>query len=323
MPEILLIKTSSLGDVVHNLPVVSDVRQAWPDAQVDWVVEEAFKDIPRLHPGVREVIPVALRRWRRQPLQEGTLAELGGLRGRLKDREYDYVLDTQGLVKSASIALLASGLRCGYAWDSAREPVASLFYQRRLQVAKGLHAVERNRRLAAAALGYALSGPARFGIGAPAPAFAWLPEGRYAVLVHVSSRESKLWPDRRWIDLAQRLAADGVCAVLPWGSTAEHERARRLAAVISGAVVTPRLPVVDLAALMGAAACVVGVDTGLAHLAAALGVPTVGIYRSTEPGLTGLYAAPNTVNVGGAGNDPQPDAVMAALEGLLASTAAG
>lgn len=323
MPQILLIKTSSLGDVVHNLPVVSDIRACVPRAEIDWVVEEAFRDIPRLHPGVREVIPVALRRWRRKPLQEDTRGELADFRARLRGRQYDYVVDTQGLVKSASLAVLAQGLRCGYAWDSAREPVAALLYQRRVKVEKGLHAVERNRLLAAGALGYRATGAADFGIRAVRADFDWLPGRRYAVLVHVSSRESKLWPEARWVALGRRLAGEGLAAVLPWGSPAERERALRLAAALPAATAAPRLALADLAALLAGAVCVVGVDTGLAHLAAALGVPTVGIYRATEPGLTGLYPAPNTANVGGADHDPQPEAVLAALEGLIAPASAG
>ena len=162
--RILLVKTSSLGDVIHNLPVVTDLRTHFPGASIDWVVEEGFADIARLHPGVARVIPVALRRWRKSLLAPATWQEMGAFRTTLKEQSYDLVIDTQGLVKSALITRMARGKRCGYAATAAREPLAARFYDATFEVAKDLHAVLRNRQLAALAAGYEATTAPDYGI---------------------------------------------------------------------------------------------------------------------------------------------------------------
>ena len=313
LSNILLIKTSSLGDVLHNLPVVTDIRSHFPAARIDWVVEENFAALPALHHGVREVIPVALRRWR-----ESWWASRGEIRAACRNlhaRHYDIALDTQGLLKSALIARCAQTTRCGLARDSAREPLASLFYNRRFSVASDQHAVERNRQLAAQALGYAPEGQADYGIRPPAIARpVWLMGGAYAVLLHATSRADKLWNEANWIALGHYLYEKNIRCVLPWGSEAEQARSLRLAAAIADAIVPPRLSLNEAAALLGGAQAVIGVDTGLAHLAAALGVPTVGIYTATDPALTGLHAGRCAVNLGNIDRAPDAAAVIAALQ---------
>lgn len=316
--RILLVKTSSLGDVVHNLPVASDIRQHLPQAEIDWAVEEAFADVPRLHPAVSEVIPVQLRRWRRALLQPDTWRTLRGLRARLRDRTYDLVIDTQGLVKSALIASLAPGRRIGLDWRSSREPLRP-FYHRTVRVPWGEHAVERNRRLAALALGYGLDSPPRYGIVAPAPSAAGGGPGarNYAVLIHSSSAVDKLWPEHQWVKLAHHLNGRGLDCILPWGSEAERERSERLARHIRHAVVPQRLALREVAGLLGGASVVFGVDTGLSHLAAALGRPTVGIYVTTDPAATGLYGTPHARNVGQTGHPPSLTEVIGAERNAL------
>ncbi len=188
-PHILLVKTSSLGDVLHNLPVASDIARHYPEARIDWVVEESFAALPKLHPAVGNVIPVAVRRWRSKLLDADTWREIAAFRSTLAARHYDIALDTQGLLKSALLMCGAQGLRCGFDRDSAREPLAASLYQRTFPVTTGQHAVERNRQLAAQALGYALEEPADYGIRPPAlPPFTWLAQGPYAVLLHATSR---------------------------------------------------------------------------------------------------------------------------------------
>ncbi|HPP47030.1 MAG TPA: lipopolysaccharide heptosyltransferase I, partial [Accumulibacter sp.] len=156
--RILLIKTTSLGDVIHNLPVVSDLRLSLPTARIDWCVEEAFADLPGLHPGVEQVIPVAIRRWRRHLGAWATWKEIAAFRRRIA-AAYDYVLDTQGLLKSGLIARLAHGVRCGYAAEAAREPWAARFYDATFVIPRNVHAVQRNRWLAAAAFDYPVDLP--------------------------------------------------------------------------------------------------------------------------------------------------------------------
>lgn len=317
MPRILLIKTSSLGDVVHNLPVVGDIAAAIPGAVIDWVVEESFAAIPQLHPRVARVWPVAVRRWRRTLWRPAVWGEIRAFIGNLRDQHYEAVIDTQGLLKSAWIAGAARGVRHGLDRQSSREPLG-WFYDRTHHVPWGQHAVERNRQLAARALGYTVSAPAQYGIAAVVQTFAWLDKSRpYAVLLHATSADRKLWPEERWIELGKALAAQGISGVLPWGTAAEHERSTRLQQHIPQAVVPERLELSALAALLAQARVVVGTDTGLTHLAGALGVPTVGIYCATDPAATGLYACARGVNLGGIGMPPAVVDVMAAVGKLV------
>src|SRR5262245_11987231 len=226
--RILLVKTSSLGDVIHNLPVASDIRAAVPDHHVDWVVEEGFAAVPRLHPAVRRVLPVAIRRWRRSVLARATRDEIGAFLHELRSHSYDAVIDTQGLLKSALIACSARGASYGLDWTSSREPLA-VFYDRTFAVPRSRHAVERNRELARRALGYGASNGVEYGIRAPSGEFAWLAHVPYAVLLHATSQDRKLWPERDWIELGRALATAGMRCVLPWHGAPERARSERLA----------------------------------------------------------------------------------------------
>lgn len=316
MPRILLIKTSSLGDVVHNIPVVADIAAALPDATVDWVVEEAFAAIPRLHPRVSRTLPVAVRRWRRRWWKPAAWREVRVFLGELQREHYDAVIDTQGLLKSAWIARAARGVRHGLDRRSSREPLG-FFYDHTHAVPWGQHAVERNRRLAALALGYSIQSQANYGIAAEGRVFPWLGGASYAVLLHATSAERKLWPEARWIALGHALAAQNLVSVLPWGTLQERERSVRLAARIPRAVVPEPLALSAVTALLAQARVVVGTDTGLTHLAGALGVPTVGLYCATDPEATGLYACARGVNLGGIDAPPDAAAVLAVIESLL------
>lgn len=316
MPDILLIKTSSMGDVLHNLPVVTDICKHLPEAKIDWVVEESFAALPMLHPKVRNVVPVAIRRWRKS--WWASRGEMRALCADLRKPLYDLALDTQGLVKSALITRCLKQVRCGYDWNSAREPIASLFYDRTFSVPKDQHAVERNRQLAGLALGYSPTGAPDYGILPPDLSLPWLPRtAPYIVLLHATSRDDKLWAEENWIALGRRLASDGLQLILPWGNATEQARSTRLAASIPNAIGTPRLDLTEAAALLGHARAVIGVDTGLSHLAAALDVPTIGIYTATDPGLTGLHAGTRAINLGGKHSSPSVDAVLNTLTRLL------
>ena len=315
-PRLLLVKISSLGDVVANLPVVTDIVRRWPDAHIDWVVEEAFVDVPRLHPGVATVIPVAQRRWRESLVSAEIWAQRRAFLTRLRETRYDFVIDTQGLIKSAVIARGAHGPSSGYDWASAREPLATVVYNRRLAVPKGLHAIERNRRLAAAALGYTLDGPAAYSLSLPsAPPIA--PATPYCVFVHGSSRDDKLWPEEHWIAIGRKLETRGLKMVLPWGSDSERARSARMAIAIPGAFVPESLELREVAGLLSAARLVIGVDTGLTHLAAASRVPVVGLYVGSDPRLTGVYSETWHSNLGSCGAQPDVATVLTALEPLL------
>jgi len=315
--HLLLVKTSSLGDVIHNLPVVSDLRRAFPEATIDWCVEESFAEIPRLHPEVAEVIPVAIRRWRKHLGSMQTWSEMRAFRRRIKTTAYDAVLDTQGLIKSGLICRLAYGTRYGYAAEVARERHAARFYDKTFVIPPNAHAVVRNRWLGAAAFDYPVDFPLDYGIAAPEIDLPWLTAEHHAVLLTATSRDDKLWPEAHWIALGQSLKKRGLSPILPSGSAAERARAERIAAAIPGAVVAPRLNLRELAALIGRATLAVGVDTGLAHLATALRVPTIALYVATDPALTGVLGSGFFRNLGGIGQTPSVAEVLNATEPII------
>lgn len=312
--RILLVKTSSLGDVIHNLPVASDIRRRFPEAEIDWVVEESFAEIPRLHPAVRRVLPVAVRRWRKAPLSPETWREIRGYRRAASADFYDAVLDTQGLLKSALLARAARGRKFGH--SNPREPLAARFYDRTFVIPRNQNAVLRNRQLAAAALGYTLDDlPLDYGISAAPLNADWLPTEGYAVLLTATSRADKEWPENDWHALGAALNAAGLRCVLPGGSSAERERAARIAAKLGRAVAAPPMNLADLAGLMAGAQLVIGVDTGLVHLAAALRRPTLALYCGSDPALTGVLGTAPHVNLGGIGAPPPAaETVRVALE---------
>ena len=305
MTTILFVKTSSLGDVVHNCPAVSDAARALPSAAIDWVVEEPFAAIARMHRSVRRVIPVAVRRWRSSLWKPDVWREIGTWKRDLAAERYDAVVDTQSLFKSALIARAACGRRHGLDRASAREWAAASLYDVRHAVPRDLHAVERNRRLCALALGISVSGPAEYGLQ-----ISGAQTSGYVVFLTMTSRADKLWPEERWIELARGMRAP---VVLPWGSEEERRRAQRVADPIGGTVL-PRKGLDELAKVFAAARAVVGLDTGLTHLAAALGAPTVGIYCASDPALTGIYGAPRAHNVGARGRIPEVGEVLRLLQ---------
>lgn len=289
--KVLIVKTSSLGDVIHTLPALSDAARALPDIRFDWVVEEALAEIPAWHPAVERVIPIALRRWRKQPSAALTGGEWRQFLHQLRTENYDKIIDAQGLIKSAVITRLARGPRYGLDRRSAREPLAALAYGHKISVEKKQHAITRVRALFAAALNYPCP--------ATAPDYGLSPtrfepaatDERYMVFLHGTAWSSKQWPLGYWLELARLAAAQGYKVYLPWGNPNERQRARHIAAHCSSAVVLPEMNLAALAALLAHACGVVGVDTGLSHLAAALAAPAVTIYGATRPELTGTVGA--------------------------------
>jgi heptosyltransferase-1 len=318
MYRILLIKTSSLGDVIHNLPVATDLATHFPDVKIDWVVEESFADIPALHPAVANVIPVALRRWRKNLAQKNTCQEIDAFKKNLRTEIYDAVLDTQGLIKSAMIVLWARGAKYGYDFSSAREPLASLVYDKKFAVNKQLHAVQRNRLLSSQAFDYKQLFEVNYGVSAVPLRVAWLVKEQYAVLLHATSRADKEWTEVNWVELGKKLHQCGIVSVLPWGNELEKNRAERLAAAIPHAIAPPKMTIQDAAGLIAGAEIVVGVDTGLTHLAAALNKPVVAIYCATSPGLTGVYGNPRATNLGNTGQVPAMEQVWLAMQAYIA-----
>jgi heptosyltransferase-1 len=295
------------------MPALTEARKARPDATFTWLVEEAFAPLVRLHPAVGEVVPVAWRRWRNSLYAPGTLGEIAGSLRAIRAPRYDLIVDSQGLLRSAIIARLAHGRRHGYDAASIREPLAAMFYDVRHSVSRDLHAVERNRILSGMALGYAPQGAPDFGLDRAALAGAGK---RYAVLLHATARTEKQWPEESWIALGRTLSRDGIELVLPWGTEPERLRAERIAAGLTGARVPQRASLDAVARLIAGAQFVVGVDTGLLHLAAALGVPLVAIFAGSQPHLTGPVGNGPLVVLGANGEPPSVDEVTKGVEGL-------
>ena len=287
--RVLLIKTSSLGDVIHTLPAVTDAQRAIPEVRFHWVVEEAFAEIPGWHPAVEQVIPVALRRWRRHPLRARRSGEWATFRGRLAEQDHDLVVDAQGLLKSAWLTRYVDAPVHGPDRHSARERLASRFYDHRHAVDPELHAVERTRRLFAAALGYAPE-YARQDYGLDSGRFARKTDGPAPVVFfHGTTWRTKHWPEAYWRELACRVAQAGYPVRIPWGNDVERARAGRIASELKGVEVLPPMDLAGLARVLAAARGCVAVDTGPGHLAAALGVPTVSLFGPTSPGRTGAW----------------------------------
>lgn len=320
MLNLLIVKTSSLGDVIHNLPIIADIHAHQPDVKIDWLVEESFADIPKLHPAINQVITVAMRRWRKTLFNKKTWQEIKSVKHQLALQHYDVVIDTQGLLKSGLLAYFCNGTKHGYDKHSIREPLASLCYDIKHEVSRKLHAVERNRALAALALAYPIPNKLPdYGIKAPALQGTITPDNiqntPYIVGLHGSSRDSKLWPTECWINLGRKLAAQQLNLVLPWSSQAELLRAEMIANSLPNAIVLPKLSIAQLSTVISNALAAIGVDTGLSHLAVALGIPTIAIYVDTNPQLTGVFAgayAP-VVNLGNIQQSPSVDEVFEAL----------
>jgi heptosyltransferase-1 len=315
MKDVLFIKTSSLGDVIHHMPALTEARRNLPDVRFAWVVEEAFAPLARLHPAVAEVIPVAMRRWRRKLLKPSTWMQVAGFRRALRARGFDEIVDTQGLLKSALIARLAQGRRRGYDSKSIKEPFASYFYDIKHPVEWDQHAIARNRALTAKALGYVCEGAPDFGLDRAALRAS--SDKPYGVLLHATAQASKEWPEENWRMFAAALGNSDIDLVALHGIDTERARAMRIATASPRVRVPERQPLDEVARLIAGASFVVGVDTGLLHLAAALGVPLAAIFLGSEPALTGPMGQGPIAVLGAKGAPPSVIEVAETVKQLI------
>ncbi len=289
--KVLLVKMSSLGDVFHALPAVQDAYQQVPNLEIHWLVEEAFADIPNWHPAVTKVIPIAWRRWRKNLSNAAVRTEMKAFYKDLRSTEYDIVLDAQCLIKSAAVTRMAKGPRYGLDKHSCREPFAAKAYQFPQAVAKGQHAIPRVRQLLSQVLNYSIPETFSYGIDRsrwPRPEMEGGYQGDYWLFLHGTTWDTKLWPETYWVELAKLVVESGRKVVLPWGNDEEKERAGRIAKDIVGVEVLPKMGLNALNAYLAHAQAVIGVDTGLSHVVAALEVPSVAIYGATDAVLTGV-----------------------------------
>lgn len=282
--KVLVIKTSSLGDVIHTLPALTDAAEAIPAISFDWVVEQAFREVPGWHPAVDRVIEVSIRQWRQHPLRAWQTGEWQRFKQAIGRVHYDAVIDAQGLLKSAWLTRYSRGRVYGLDSDSAREPLASRFYDVQLKVARSQHAVERVRQLFARSLGYAYPKDRK---GEYRLRFSGKRKNQ-VVLLHGTTWPTKHWAEQSWLELAGKLAGAGFEVLIPWGNEVEYQRARRIAGETS-AQVLDKMSLTDIAQLLSESMGCIALDSGLGHLAAAVDTPTLALFGPTNPALTGFY----------------------------------
>lgn len=320
MLKILLVKTSSMGDLIHNMPMIADIHAHFPDAIMDWVVEESFAEIAALNPLVNQLIPVTMRRWKRTLTRKSTWSEFLAFKRHLKAHTYDAILDTQGLLKSAMICHWANGPSHGASKNTTREPLAGYIYTHSYDISQQLHAIVRNRLVAAQALGYPLPHtPPVYDIKIPETS---LPENlptHFVMGLHGTARDAKLWPVDFWVALGQYLASQGLSLLLPWGNESERLRAESIAAQTPLTMVLPKMRLTQLTSLTSKAQAAVGVDTGLMHLAVALNIPTLAIFTDTEIWQAGAMPAAGSlaITLGGKLAMPSVDEAIKAIKQLL------
>lgn len=317
--RILLVKMSSMGDVIHNMPLIHDIKQHYPEAIIDWVVEESFVELARLNPLINKVIPIAMRRWKKAIFSKNTWVQFFHFRRSLRGNYYDAILDTQGLIKSAVIAKIAKGISYGQNANTSHEYPAHWLLNEKLEISRNLHAISRNRLIGAKALNYVFDEHhINYDLHPPTQTdtslLSILPK-KCIMLFHSTARDSKHWPNDYWINLGQFLESQNYTLALPWGSHIEKKRAESIAAALSNVVVLPKLSIVQLATLIKSCIACVGLDTGLTHIAVALNVPTLAIFTDTfiwqasaQPALQG-----RAITIGG---KPSMPSVENAIEGF-------
>lgn len=287
--RVLIVKTSSMGDVIHTLPALTDAKLACPGIEFDWVVEDSFAEIPGWHPAVNTVIPVSIRRWRKEIFKTIGSVEWKQFRTLLRKNHYDLVIDAQGLLKSAWVARLVKAPTAGYDKHSVREKLAALAYQHQYNVPTQMHAVERIRHLFSLALDYPKpDGKGSYGIDR-SRFCSVTQEAANVVFLHGTTRHDKHYPEEYWKQLAETLTAQNIRVRLPWGNKDEKRRAYRIAGDNPNIQVLPKLNLNGVAGVLAQATAVLAVDTGLGHLSAALDIPTVSLYGPTSPLLIGAY----------------------------------
>ena len=318
--KILLVRLSSMGDLIHTLPAVEDLARQCPEVELHWLCEAGFADIARLHPFVKKVHVMKWRQWRKHLFQAETWREIGRLKTDLQAESFDFVLDSQGLIKSACFAKMAKSPIYGLDKHSARESLAALAYSKTFAVPKGKNAVWRNRELFAQVFGYTMPETQVFGLSVPESGCLKNVQSPYYVALHATSRDSKLWPVEHWRALLKKLNEEQQCNVyLPWGNKTEKMRAEQIASDLPFVFVCDKINLLQAAFLLKNAEGIIGVDTGLLHLANALEKPVVGIYTDTDPAKTGVQVSAYAKNLGGIAQIPNVDEVYQTLMDCVAA----
>lgn len=310
MQRILISKLTSLGDVLFALPMITDIRREFPDLKIDWVVDQNFAALPALHPAIDRVIDVPLRSLKKQPIKTKYVRLKQAVKY-LREEHYDLVLDCHGMIKSAVLSRLAKAERViGPPNYRLGEAISRHAYHHQVSPAVEQSAVEWYREYAALALGYRVSGLPDFGLQPPEFKPSWLPAGPYVICFHAASKVEKTWPIASWLTVLSALESQGIAAVLPWGASNEHECAQLLASQLPRAVVAPRLSVAEMAGLIAGARGVLGVDTGMTHLAESLEKPTIALYTVTDSTTYHPHWNRQAHALGGGGKVPNSEEVL-------------
>jgi heptosyltransferase-1 len=309
------------------MPMVDDLKAHYPDAQIDWVVEEAYVNLVKLQPKVNKVIPFALRRWRKNIKDKTVRQEIKQFYRELRLDAYDFIFDTQGLLKTGIIMGMArttpNGKKVGLAngtEGSGYEGISRIFHDLSIKVDSRTHAVLRGRLVAAAACGYEVNTPASFGLQTLDIHPNWLPNTPYIVFFHGTAGASKKWERGNWIDTARDLLVKDWPILLPWGNAEEKAEAEAMASKIQQALILPKLSMQEAIVLAQRAALVIGVDTGLTHIAAAYETPTIELYCDSPKWKTEGNWSNKIINLGDQGHPPSVAEVEIAFEKLLEIT---
>lgn len=322
--KILLVRMSSMGDLVHTLPAIEDLSLARDDIELHWLCEQSFADIARLHPFVKHIHTLQWRAWRKKIVSRETLTAIGSLKKALSSQRFDFVLDSQGLIKSAAFAKFANAPVYGLDKHSAREPFANHFYSQKFFVERHRNAVWRNRKLFSQVFGYAFD-ENKVVFGARLPESDLLPEMAnatqgYHIALTATSADKKLWAEENWRTLFMLMhQKDGLPILLPFGNDTEQARAERIAHGLPFVSLCDKMTLLQAAAVLANAQSIIGVDTGLLHLANAFNRPTIGIYTATDPDKTGVIESQTAQNIGNIGTTPSTEEVFQAWLGVQAA----
>lgn len=291
MKRILIVKITSMGDIIQTLPALTDAAYAVPGIRFDWVVEESFKEIPLLHPSVDKIITLPYRKWKKNIKQSIMSGEISQFLSQLRSQHYDMVIDTQSNLKSAFVSLLTKGVRCGVDRESVREYGAHFAYQKKITVSRDQNHAERMRQIMATFLGYERPNTLiNYGINqATLPRLDFTLPEKFIFIVPIASTLNKLWPEPFWQEVINDIVSSGYDVVLPWWSPEEKERVLRLKNKSEHVHLIPPLNLTQKASVLAKATASISLDTGLAHMAAALNVPNVSLYGPSSAKLTGTY----------------------------------
>jgi heptosyltransferase-1 len=316
MKRILIVKVTSMGDVIQAQPIVSDLKRAFPGVEVDWAVDESFAEIAGWNPGIDRVLCAPLRRFKKARRWADFKAIAQSI-AELRAHPYDVAVDIHGVYKSAIIAFLSrSRRRLGYRSEDLGERGAAFAYTGRFVPPRDRNAWNGMRETVSTALGYPLEGPAEYNLRIPAPAYPLVDTGGrpLAMLFHAASKDDKKWPAAHWIAVARELVQRGFHVVVPWGSPAERAEGLAIVEEVEGAELLPQLSVTEIAQVIAASDFVIGVDTGFVHLAHALGKRTVMIFIATSRETFGNNVPFRSVSIGEGNSVPPVAEALAAID---------